>query len=372
MISRTNNNSPTIYTLESNLSNCSVSQFALNQLNDWNNTASQCPFDFYQEQNYTELNSNEFEFEESVAELLRNRNLEIKKAGHGVNEAPILYDASTDTPIAIFKSNNGARTTAKWGDVIAYRLDHGSFAKVPYAFRLTHLPESFSKRECFLSGSFVKWISEPTELTETEFAHLEAKERQAIYILDFRLGNNDRHFQNILRDKKGRLIPIDHDMLFLPYMYIPACKDELLCEECRDYILNLDLNKDIEILKEYEVPEIDIENFVIRTILLKLAAEEPDITIGELAHIMQLTRLLSASKMGKFAAYFLSTNLWETFSMWYWGHPLNKIFAGCSIPYNEIELKAAFSESFENYYAQVKGIIITTEMSRAIIKMLFC
>lgn len=178
-------------------------------------------------------------------------------------------------------------------------------------------------------------------MTGSEQMHLMNEEREAISILDMRLGNQDRHAGNILIDENGKLIPIDHDQTFSMYKYYAgSCYlDKPLSQRGQEYILRLDLNKDIEILREFNLPENEIENFVVRTIFLKLAAEahfESPMTIGLLEEIIQLTKLPSGS-LGIF------------FDTWMYRNPLKKILSRCTIPYDVIELKQAFQESFKEY-----------------------
>jgi|GEM_PF-6917528 len=322
-----------------------ISEAAWSAIEGWNHTQypNQCPAYFENRQKITHLSPTEFRFEEEVSQLFEKTNLEVKPATTGVHKTPILYDSDSGAPIAVFKPNGGWMTSVNWGDVLAYRLDHGSFANVPLAFRFANLSERAPQREYYLSGSFIEWVPDTREMSGTEQMHLINEDRQAISILDMRLGNYDRNVGNILIDKEGKLIPIDHDYTFSSYKRYPgSCYgDQTLSQKCHDYILKLDLNHDIAILREFNVSENEIENFVIRTIFLKLAAEANrtlPIKIGHIEEIIESIKL-PTGKVGTF------------FDSWVYQNPLRKILSGCSKPYNELELKQAFQESFNSYLA---------------------
>jgi hypothetical protein len=336
-------------------SNALISQAALSAIEGWNYTQypNQCPAYFESRQKITQLPSTEFGFEGEVSQLFEKTNLDIKPASTGVHKTPILYDSDSGKAIAVFKPNGGWMTSVNWGDVLAYRLDHDSFANVPLAFRFAKLSERAPQREYFLSGSFIKWVPNAREMTATEQMQLINEDRQVISILDMRLGNYDRNVGNVLVDKEGKLVPIDHDYTFTSYKrYAGACYgNQPLSQKCQDYILNLDLNRDIAILREFDVPENEIENFVIRTIFLKLAAEanrKSPIKIGHIEEIIESIKLPS----GRGGAFFDS---------WVYRNPLRKILTGCSKPYNELELKQAFQEFFNSYLMSAgKGFIEKT------------
>jgi hypothetical protein len=286
-----------------------------------------------------------FKFETSVREMIGNANLRIESASSGVNKVPILYDNDNNIPIAVFKENGSFWSTVNDGDLIAYKLDHNAFAKVPLAFRMTQLPKDAPQK--FLSGVFVKWIPNSRDMTTTEQLYANSEERQAISILDMRLGNNDRNIGNIQIDKDGNLIPIDHDRTFTNYeTYKGACyKDIPLMDTSRDYITNLDINQDVGILREHQIDEIEISNFVIRTTLIKLAADEcvnSDLTIGEIEEVVEYSNLPTGRIGG-------------IINKWIYHHPLHTILDEYSEPYSEAELKLAFKNTFNEYLSAVRN-----------------
>lgn len=307
-----------------------------------------------------EIPPGEFAFEDSVRELIGNANLRIESAKTGVNSVPILLNGDTNERIAVFKEYSSFWTTVNWGDLLAYKLDHNSFANVPVAFRLTSLSENVPQK--FLSGVFVKWISNAREMTATEQIYLSSEQRQAIAILDMRLGNNDRNVGNVLVGADESLFPIDHDKTFSSYKPYPgACfRDQPISENGINYILALDVNQDVAILREFGVEENEISNYVIRTIFLKLAAEEScqsDITLGQVEDTIEYITLPSG-KVGVFI------------DSWLYQHPLKKILNQYHEPYDENLLKEAFRENFNYYLRTVQNKISSYFQGR--IRGLYC
>lgn len=274
-----------------------------------------------------------------ATEMIKDKILRIETASVGVHSTPILYDNTTNKPIAAFKGVNGSFISANYGDILAYRLDHGSYAKVPEAFKVTALPKSFPERKKLLGGTFVTWVPNSRHATVTELLTGNIEQRQAISILDMRLGNCDRNSGNVLVDEEGNLVPIDHDYTFTKYYRfelhkIIACYSlESFTPQAKQYISDLDIQKDVAIARELEISENEIANFVIRTVFLKLAADA-DIAVGRLEALIEAMVLPS----GRIA---------EFFENWISHHDLRKILKEFSEPYDEAKLKEAFLPMFE-------------------------
>jgi hypothetical protein len=306
-----------------------------------------------------EFTNKQYKFDEAGSKLLAGRRVRVEVSAIGVNGAPILYDEETKKPIAIFKPNDSAGSVVKYADLIAFKLDDG-FAKVPRAFKLEALDEKAPRREQFLSGNFVEWIPNHENATMQERLHINNEERQAISILDMRLGNCDRTAYNLLIDKKGHLIPIDHDHTFTYFERRNLCvEDAPLFQAGRDYITHLDINRDVATLREFEVPENAIANFVIRTVFLKLGAEESEISIGVMEQIIESLRLPAGG-------------ITSFINDWIYHYSLREILAKQAEPYDETALKNAFRESFKEARANAESWLTTTFIFNALIKGTLC
>jgi hypothetical protein len=304
-------------------------------------------------------------FESSVKDLVEGKNLYIKRATSGMSGAPILFDAVTDEALAIFKEDGRWLTASNHGDELAYRLDHDSYAKVPRAFRITSLAENATQGKRFLSGAFVEWVPNRTESSILQLPSANLEDRQAVAILDMRLGNCDRHNVNLLINENGEITPIDHDNAFSkfdrPSLSLATSCYALtpLTDKASEYIRNLDINRDVAIMREYEMPESEIQNLVIRTTFLKIAADMgAEITVSEIEQIIEFINLPS----GRIDTFFEN---------WIAHHPLVNILNTVSEPFDEDELKETFKMSFNYYHSLTRDPIQTLSLtnSKVLLKM---
>ena len=298
------------------------------------------PVSYYQEIDWKtrKIEPITFDAEGPAADMVRGKTVRIEAAVRGINGAPILYNEATNKPIAIFKGHNDW-TTTNHGDILAYSLDHDSYAKVPAAFNVTSLPSAFPEKGKFLGGTFVAWVPNSREITNGELLGGDIEQRQAIAILDIRLGNQDRSIFNIIVDEEGNLIPIDHDNILTSYsrystQKLRACYSlETFTPRAKHYIENLDIQKDVAIARKLKVSENEIANLVIRTAFLKLAVEA-DIAVGRLEDLIERI-YLPTGVVGEFC------------ENWLFSHNLRKILSKIPEPYHGENLKNALRVSFE-------------------------
>ncbi len=225
------------------------------------------------------------DFEQETLKILNSRNFYYKKSSSGIHQSPILFDSRTNEPVAIFKEENTAYTSTRVGDLIAYQLDHESYAGVVPAYYTSKFifneknPELNNTR----GGVFVKWLKnlKCISLSEHEKANIEIA--QAIVLLDIRLGNVDRDRNNrcnILVDKKNKWIPVDHDLIFRGYVstHTSGCYfnylKQSLTDKAKEYIRRIDINKDISVLRSLGVSSNQIIDFIARNVFLKIFADQ--------------------------------------------------------------------------------------------------
>lgn len=198
----------------------------------------------------------------------------------------------------------------------AYLLDHDHFAGVPQTDLAIAQHNSFNGDSGVINignvspklkvGSFQEFKDhdgDVDDISPSMAARFAVAEVHKIAVLDIRLFNTDRHGGNILKqnvmnadgDQTTVLIPIDHGYCF------PATMDEAwfewlrwgqtkikMDEKTKEYIRNLDAEKDVEILKQKFYPTIREEHFKvlrISTSLLKKGAEA-DLSLFQIADMM--------------------------------------------------------------------------------------
>jgi len=105
---------------------------------------------------------------------------------------------------------------------------------------------------------------------------------QKIAVLDIRVLNCDRHGGNILVSKEDdppELVPIDHgyclgstlNEAFFEWLNWPQVSVPTL-PEVREYILSLSIEKDVEILRNLNVPASSIRTFIASSLALQLGS----------------------------------------------------------------------------------------------------
>lgn len=343
---------------------------ALSPLSNWQEFQSRCPSDTYenvvvklgelgrQHKFKTVVEAEDetvLEFQDSVMDTLIKGGFYFKKSHIGDSGVPILY-SSTAEPIGVMKTSGSRFSTWDVGDLVTYKCDHGSFAGVPPAF-----PIEFSEKNSTTShkGTLVKWIPHTHSIIPDTLLSADIQQRQAIAILDMRLGNTDRNIGNFVEDDRvKKLYPVDHDRMLSNYkrsiiaytVYADAPFTEAACK----YIRNLNVNDDAEILRLHDVDEIEIRNMVIRTTFLKLAVdlqEEQGFFVRDVETTMEKMKLPSG-KVGDF------------FNKYIYEHPLHKILNRFSAPYDHEALKEAFKSQFLSYGTTAKqrssGILTST------------
>ena len=193
-------------------------------------------------------------------------------------------------------SGEGLRKGTRVGEgasreVAAYVLDHDGFAGVP-ATSFANLGEQFHGTDGEdLSalhgklGSFQAYVHGATEAEEMGPHKFPLHEVHKITQLDIRLANTDRNAGNILvqksEDGELKLVPIDHGYA-LPHTLEDVCFEWEFwpqaklpySEETREYIADIDVDADIELLREQGIELQPSSERVLRvcTTLLQRAA----------------------------------------------------------------------------------------------------
>jgi len=235
-----------------------------------------------------------------------------------------------------YRPRSGSLASCKEGILIgeasvrecaAYLLDHSHFCRVPPtdlafcehpAFYLTDTGMDANNTEINAKnegkkklGSFQKFKKHDgntEDISSTLMKKFPVEEVHRIALLDLRLFNTDRHGGNILykvkKDDEGclkyALIPIDHgytlpstlDEAWFVWHYWPQAKVRMSAP-IRNYIRELDAEKDIQLLKEKFPGSFREEHFHIlrlSTMLLK-KGEAADLTFFEMGNIMCRTDL---------------------------------------------------------------------------------
>jgi len=175
-------------------------------------------------------------------------------------------------------------------EVAAYLLDHGGFSSVPMttlaearhpAFNLNGARMSVAQGGASLGshslgahslkaasdykkvGSFQEFVRAECTMDDLSPSKISVDEVHKIAILDIRIMNADRNAANLLcrrrQDNSIELVPIDHgfslrsiaDVSWMDWCWLdwPQLK-EPLSEKSRDYILKLDIDADVDILRE--------------------------------------------------------------------------------------------------------------------------
>jgi len=171
-------------------------------------------------------------------------------------------------------------------EVAAYLLDR-NYADVPATYFIDGIahpglcyPNGQSHPK---SGSIQRYKENIGDASTISYTRFPVEEVHRIGILDIRLNNLDRNYENILLQKKMNgqlhLVPIDHtyilpeqissawfDWLYWPQAKIPFSKESL------SYIAQLDILADQEILKNLGFSEQHLANLEISTLFIQWAA----------------------------------------------------------------------------------------------------
>ncbi|EEH58198.1 uncharacterized protein MICPUCDRAFT_33176 [Micromonas pusilla CCMP1545] len=174
-------------------------------------------------------------------------------------------------------------------EVAAYVLDHGGFAGVP-ATSLAHLGEmrrsSSGKDLGGKLGSLQAYVRADAEAEELGPGLFPVHEVHKIAQLDIRLANTDRNAGNILVQKEAntmKLVPIDHGYS-LPHTLEDVCFEwefwpqakVPFSEDTRAYVAAIDVDADVELLREHGIELLPSSERVLRvcTTLLKRATKQ--------------------------------------------------------------------------------------------------
>jgi hypothetical protein len=164
-------------------------------------------------------------------------------------------------------------------EVAAYLLDNG-FAGVPETYLISGIQHCAFNSPQPKSGSLQRYIEniEDHEMSSSFFA---VEDVHKMGILDIRLVNMDRNSENylILNSVNPKLVPIDHSYILPPalsfvwfaWLYWKQAKQPFSNEHL-NYIQNLDIRRDSEILARLGFEPESIRTMKISTTLLKIAA----------------------------------------------------------------------------------------------------
>lgn len=186
------------------------------------------------------------------------------------------------------KGKNPLRNGLKSGDgalreVAAYALDSSSGrnrAGVP--------PTVLYK-----SGSLQKFVLHDCDAEDVGTALFDVENVHRIGILDLRIFNLDRHGGNMLFDSQSnRLVPIDHGLSFPPlnclseaefgWMHWRQAK-ESFSGRTLAYLKDLDLSRDVAVLREIGLPESSVATMLVSTSVLRHCALKLGMTLFEIA-----------------------------------------------------------------------------------------
>jgi len=174
-------------------------------------------------------------------------------------------------------------------EVAAYLLDHGGFSDVPMTTLVEARHPAFNTNGSRLNvsqggaslgshsllgdnqprthkkkvGSFQAFVNSECTMDDLSPSKLSKDEVHKIAVLDIRLMNADRNSANLLCQRREnnslRLIPIDHgfclrsvcDVSWMDWCWLdwPQLKQPL-SKKTRDYVLKLDIDADVRMLKE--------------------------------------------------------------------------------------------------------------------------
>jgi len=207
-----------------------------------------------------------------------------------------------DQPIAVFKPideepgaiNNPKKPLSKLllppgggahREVAAYLLDrnHAGVPETHLIFGVQHERLSYADGKIVpKNGSVQQFVPNVGNSATMGTSRYTVEDVHNIGILDIRILNVDRNEENMLVLKQGdryRLVPIDHtyilpyalDDVYLGWMYWKQAKVPF-SRETLNFIANISVEKDAEILRDLGISEQCLRNMMISTILLKKGA----------------------------------------------------------------------------------------------------
>ncbi len=200
------------------------------------------------------------QFENRLAKAAREPH-SFESAKYGMQNTEILLNERGEK-IGVLKNRN---------ELLAFWMDKNHFAGVPPAADVV-LPEK--------GPSVVQqWVDNSRVLNNTNLSDpANAEKLHRIRVLDIRLGNSDRHKENILAASETSLVPIDHDLLmhYIPgdYYWEAPYLNVSFSPSCQKYISEIRLEDDAAIMSSLGYTADDIRGMKMRSTVLKMAVEE--------------------------------------------------------------------------------------------------
>jgi len=185
-------------------------------------------------------------------------------------------------------------------EVAAYQLDHFGFAGV-----LPTMESEVQISDDPSVGMIQQYLAHDKTADEdviglTEINLLPVREVHKIGLLDIRLFNEDRHGGNLLLDQKegtgaaARLVPIDHELTLPHWRHLQNATfcwmswkqaSKPLDEKHLTYIRELDIDRDVSLLRSLDIPPPSVATYIICCNFLKMAAEM-GLHLNDMANIM--------------------------------------------------------------------------------------
>lgn len=195
------------------------------------------------------------------------------------------YLSGTSIEVLVDSKGEKVAVVKGSGDLLTYQFDYNHFAAVPPTVKMDNID---GKKEVILQ----RWVKnampayifgDAFEKDYQQFIHI-------IRMLDIRIGNDDRHDNNILvleKDNHKVALPIDHDHAGQSYRSLPDTDYEKnyfktpFSPLVKEYVFNLDIEKDAAIMKGLDYEQESILKMKVRTTLLKMALEK-DLLVKEI------------------------------------------------------------------------------------------
>jgi len=198
-------------------------------------------------------------------------------------------------------------------EVAAYLLDKGHFSGVPDTF-LVDIP-NFRIDGADVgtkTGSLQEFVDNVGASWDVGPGDFPVHEVHKIGVLDLRIFNNDRHGGNVLlkerSDGEYELVPIDHGLSLSPslehgwfdWLMWPQAKQPF-DDVTKSYIQNIDVEADVQLLRNLGVRFACIQTMKISSTLLKKAAEA-GLTLYEIGSMASRTVLEEPSELERMVA----------------------------------------------------------------------
>jgi hypothetical protein len=191
-------------------------------------------------------------------------------------------------------------------EVAAYLLDNG-FAGVPETYQISGIRHCSFNSPHPKSGSLQRYIQN-LENNEMSSSRFNVEDVHKMGILDIRLFNMDRNSENylILNSVNPKLVPIDHSYILPPslsfvwfeWLYWKQAKQPF-SKEHLNYIENLDIQRDSEILVGLGFEPESIRTMKIATTFLKIAALKFGYNLFQIGSIVSRKNLNEESILEK-------------------------------------------------------------------------